>query len=129
MKSVKFVLHFIGILFFPFAIFVLSAVIWQNNGAFVEGFSLVGNLWKIERIALYQLLLVFLLAGAFLPLCLLFLLRSERRLFQALAKLRQLERQEKSAVPQKAVFAAEAAAQKEESAKPSEETGPPAGDA
>ena len=123
MKSVKFVLHFIGILFFPFAIFVLSAVIWQNNDVLVEGFSLFGNLWKIERIALYQLLLVFLLAGAFLPLCLIFLLRSERRLFQALAKLRQLERQEKAAVPQKAISQkAEATAPKTENTKPDEET-------
>ena len=102
MKSLRFVLHFIGILFFPFAIFVLSAIIWQNNKVLVEGFVLFGGLWQIERVALSRLLIVFLLAGAFLPLCFIFLLRSERRLFQALAKLRQLERQEKAAVPQKA---------------------------
>ena len=97
MKSLKFILHFVGILFFPIVIFVLSAIIWQNNKVLVEGFALVGSLWKIERIALYQLLLVFLLVGAALPLCFMFLLRSERRLFKALAKLRQLEREEKGA--------------------------------
>ena len=108
MKSLKFILHFVGILFFPIVIFVLSAIIWQNNKVLVEGFALVGSLWKIERIALYQLLLVFLLVGAALPLCFMFLLRSERRLFKALAKLRQLEREESSKI--------------EKSSKPSKQT-------